>query len=340
KNDPLTPDGLLTIEERKRILLNNIYGVDIDANAVEITKLSLLLKCMEGLTAGTAERLRGTHEPILPDIDANIVCGNSLVGNDFYKGKDMSQYSDEFMRKLNTFDWHEKFPQVFGGRRRSNAAGNTGFDIVISNPPYTYWIPEFVQEYFQKNYQFQNYQKDLYLIFLEKYSQLLRYGGTFGVIVSNTWLLSLTYQKIRQYLTSFYTWRKVLYLPKPVFKDAVVDTHCFVFDYKKPEGFYQFEVDIYRNGEYPLLHRLSSADIPKNGSPINIMANRKQRQIAERILKRSRPLKDYCKIFSGVVPFEKGAGNPPQTAKIMREKPYVVRVNVPAKSGCRCSAAV
>src|SRR5690606_9153628 len=48
KDNPLTPEGNLTTAEKKRILLNNIFGVDIDVNAVEVTKLSLLLKCMEG----------------------------------------------------------------------------------------------------------------------------------------------------------------------------------------------------------------------------------------------------------------------------------------------------
>ena len=102
----------------------------------------------------------------------------------------MIRFTDAEMLKINAFDWHKNFPQVFG---KSQNQENAGFDVVISNPPYTYLIPTIIQEYFQKTYQFQNYQKDLYLIFLEKYSKLLKRGGTFGVIVSNTWLLSLTY---------------------------------------------------------------------------------------------------------------------------------------------------
>jgi hypothetical protein len=239
----------------------------------------------------------------------------------------MNQFSDKDMRKINAFDWHKNFPQVFG---RQHGNENPGFDIVIGNPPYTYLIPASIQEYFQKVYQFQNYQKDLYLIFLERYSKLLKRGGRFGVIVSNTWLLSLTYQKIRQYLTSQYTWRKILYLPHPVFK-AVVDTHVLVFDYEKPSGKYQFDVDVYRNESYTLYHKLSSSDIPKDGSPINIMASKNLRHVAEKIIQQSRQLKDYCNVFSGVVPFEKGAGTPPQTEKIMRTKPYVVEGKRPSK---------
>ncbi|MDR3233312.1 MAG: N-6 DNA methylase [Planctomycetaceae bacterium] len=327
-NDPITPDGLLTIEERKRILRSNIYGADIDATAVEVTKLSLLLECMQGVTTATVNRLKSMNERVLPNIDENIRCGNSLVGEDFYEGKDLPQFSDEFLRKVNAFDWHRNFPQVFAQSSGSKAAG---FDIVIGNPPYTYLIPAVIQEYFQENYRFQNYQKDLYLLFLEKYSQILRRGGTFGVIVSNTWLLSLTYQKIRQYLTSHYTWRKILHLPKPVFRQAVVNTHCLIFDYEKASGKYQFDVDVYQNEGYPLLHKLSSSDIPNDGSPINIIADKNLRKIAGKILKECKPLKDYCNVFSGVVPFEKGAGTPPQTAKMMRTKPYVVEGKRPGK---------
>ena len=75
----------LTTAEKKRILLNNIYGVDIDAQAVETTKLSLLLKVLEGETSDTIDtQLSFLHERALPDLAANIKCGNSLIGPDFY----------------------------------------------------------------------------------------------------------------------------------------------------------------------------------------------------------------------------------------------------------------
>ena len=75
----------LSIEERKRILMNNIYGVDIDPQAVEVTKLSLLLKVLEG--EGLAPQISLGVERVLPDLGRNIKCGNSLIGPDFYDGK-------------------------------------------------------------------------------------------------------------------------------------------------------------------------------------------------------------------------------------------------------------
>ena len=78
-------DWRLTTAEKKRILLNNIYGVDIDSQAVETTKLSLLLKVLEGETSESLDaQLSFLHERALPDLAANIKCGNSLIGPDFY----------------------------------------------------------------------------------------------------------------------------------------------------------------------------------------------------------------------------------------------------------------
>jgi hypothetical protein len=111
-------DWRLTIAERKRILLDNIFGVDIDSQAVETTKLSLLLKVLEGQTQQTLQPvLRLFHERALPDLGDNIKCGNSLIGPDFYQQRQMSLLDDEERYRVNVFDWHAEFPQVF--RRRT-----------------------------------------------------------------------------------------------------------------------------------------------------------------------------------------------------------------------------
>ncbi|MFH0898823.1 MAG: DNA methyltransferase, partial [bacterium] len=85
KNNLITPEGRLTVTEKKRILQNNLFGVDIDPNAVEVTKLSLLLKTMEGETeASIGLQLRFDKKGVLPDLDLNIQCGNSLISPDFF----------------------------------------------------------------------------------------------------------------------------------------------------------------------------------------------------------------------------------------------------------------
>jgi type I restriction-modification system DNA methylase subunit len=139
----------LSIAERKRILLNNIYGVDIDTQAVEVTKLSLLLKVLEGETAQSLQPVfRFSQEHALPDLGDNIKCGNSLIGPDFYDemvGTDSTPspiassadggsqgrggtrpyqptlfgLTDEERYRINVFDWRAEFPHVF--RRRTSS---------------------------------------------------------------------------------------------------------------------------------------------------------------------------------------------------------------------------
>jgi methylase of polypeptide subunit release factors len=118
----------LTLEERTRILRNNIYGVDIDAQAVEVTKLSLLLKALEGEGQGfKRKQLMLVPSRALPNLDRNIQCGNSLVGPDF--NDRAARLSHEEHKKFKPFDYSTAFPQVF-------AAEHPGFDAVIGNPPY------------------------------------------------------------------------------------------------------------------------------------------------------------------------------------------------------------
>ncbi len=122
KNPPIvqTSGGgwKLTIATRKQILLNHIFGVDIDAQAVEVTKLSLLLKVLEGETEQSLQTVfRFSQERALPDLGDNIKCGNSLIGPDFYAQQQMALLDDEERFRLNVFDWPTEFPQVFRRRR-------------------------------------------------------------------------------------------------------------------------------------------------------------------------------------------------------------------------------
>ena len=120
----------LTTAERKRILVHNIFGVDIDSQAVEVTKLSLLLKVLEGESRETLEsQFRLFHERALPDLGGNVKCGNSLVGPDYYAGRQREMFDEEEMYRVNAFDWRAEFPEILKGR-------NPGFDAVIGNPPY------------------------------------------------------------------------------------------------------------------------------------------------------------------------------------------------------------
>ena len=170
----------LSIAERKRILLNNIHGVDIDPQAVEVTKLSLHFKVLEGENRETiSKQLKLFQERALPDLRDNIKCGNSLIGPDFYDGQSTLLDEDE-MRRINTFDWVVEFSEIMG---------NGGFDAVIGNPPYVRQeMLSDLKEYFAQNYQVYHGVADLYTYFIEKGVSLLLPRGIFSYIVANKWM--------------------------------------------------------------------------------------------------------------------------------------------------------
>ena len=185
----------LTIEEKQRILLNNIYGVDIDGQAVEVTKLSLYLKLLENEGRETQGQLfKFSDIKLLPSLDSNIKCGNSLVGSDYYHEKDLSLFDDEAMRKINTFDWDKEFPEVF-------AQG--GFDCVIGNPPYVNIsvFPE-LHTYLQTRYSvIHTGYNDLMYYFMYRGIEFLKEDGLYGIITSNYFLGNEYAKKLRVFLS-------------------------------------------------------------------------------------------------------------------------------------------
>jgi hypothetical protein len=204
----------LTIAERKRILTTHIYGVDIDPQAVEVTKLSLLLKVLEDDKSVT-QQLALFQERVLPDLDENIKCGNSLIGPDYYASNPtqmgMFGNEEEFYR-INAFDWQTEFKDIM-------QAG--GFDVVIGNPPYVRqeMLGEF-KGYFQQNYNVYHGMADLYTYFIEKGISLLKPQGAFGYIVANKWLRANYGKPLRQWLKHQYIANFIDFGDTPVFPKA------------------------------------------------------------------------------------------------------------------------
>ena len=197
----------LTIKEKKRILLNNIFGVDIDSQAVEVTKLSLLLKVLEGETSETiGHTYKMFHERALPDLANNIKCGNSLIGPDFYDNKDPDSIDDETRRRINAFDWKKEFPEIFNRK-------NHGFDTVIGNPPYvSYYSKKAIplgdpeRRYYRNTFAFHRLlagkSVNTVMLFLEKGTQLLSQDGLVSFII-DIGFHEKVYQPIRQYLSPY-----------------------------------------------------------------------------------------------------------------------------------------
>ncbi len=191
----------LTTAKKKDILLNNLYGVDIDPQAVEVTKLSLLLKVLEGETNESINsQLTFFNERALPDLDNNIKWGNSLIGPDFYNDDQMMLLDEDAHYRINVFGWKTNFPQVFTGN-------NPGFDAVVGNPPYIriQALKEFAPvevEHYKKTYRCAgkgNY--DIYVVFIERGLELLNKNGKLGYILPHKFFNAKYGQPIRQLIS-------------------------------------------------------------------------------------------------------------------------------------------
>ena len=218
----------LTIEEKQRILLNNIYGVDIDGQAVEVTKLSLYLKLLENEGSETKDRgqlFKFSDMKLLPSLDSNIKCGNSLVGSDYYNEKDVSLFDDEAMRKINTFDWDKEFPEVF-------ARG--GFDCVIGNPPY---VKEYTnRDCFEGLRSHPCYQgkMDLWYFFGYQGIVFLKDNGLIGFIAPNNWITNAGASVFRNFiLNNARILQYVDFGNYKVFENASIQTMIYIMQKTK-----------------------------------------------------------------------------------------------------------
>jgi type I restriction-modification system DNA methylase subunit len=219
KDNPLTPDGHLTTSEKKKILLNNIFGVDLDTNAVEVTKLSLLIKCLEGETEATIkQQLNLWNERVLPTLENNIKGGNSLIDMDFYDAT--IDFGEQ--KKIKPFSWDSVFTGVFK---------QGGFDIVIGNPPYVLISPDLFSEkernYFNR-FKVAQYKVDLYHLFIEKGLILLKKDGLLSFILPSTWMTQQYTDKLRKHVLETSKIIEIVHLDYKVFEQADVYTEVIL----------------------------------------------------------------------------------------------------------------
>ena len=278
----------LTIAEKKKILLNNIFGVDIDSQAVEVTKLSLLLKVLEG---ESQESLLQFHERALPDLGNNIKCGNSLIGPDFFDNPDIDSSEEELQQKINAFDWKTEFPQIFKGK-------NPGFDAIIGNPPYLYSAGQSYPQYFARIYHLAQYQADFYAYFTERALSLTRGKGKVSFIVSDSWLKAENFSKLRNHLLTEHRIESLVVFDYTVFEGATIENSIFVITAKeKPQP---IPIDRFSNPNTCLrTNEIDPADALKQNI-INPMRSLSCDNLIAKIEKNSKPLIDFLNINRGI----------------------------------------
>lgn len=159
--------GLFDFMPDSEILTNNLFGVDVNSESVEIAKLSLWVK--------TARKGK-----TLDSLDKNILVGDSLIEDSSYA------YLE------HGFSWKSSFPEVFK---------DGGFDIVLGNPPYVRMeLIKLMKPYLEKRYEVVSDRADLYCYFYERGLRLLKFGGRLGYISSNTFFKTGAGQNLREYL--------------------------------------------------------------------------------------------------------------------------------------------
>ncbi len=222
--DPRSGQWRLTIEEKKRVLTTHLFGVDIDLQAVEVSKLSLMLKALEGEDdASLSRQLELFHNRALPNLADNIQCGNSLIGPDYFSGKLIAE--SEEIKRVNPFDWRQGFPDAM-------KAG--GFDCIVGNPPWVSLTGRFGNDicteeeknYLITAYHGNTYMPNMYEYFVSKGASLIKNGGRFGYIVPDRLGFNRQFVPLRKRILESF---RILFLVyKLPFPDVTADTLAFI----------------------------------------------------------------------------------------------------------------
>lgn len=286
--------GLVFSDIENTILENNIYGVDLNEESVEIAKLSLWLR--------TAQPRRK-----LNNLNSNIKCGNSLIDSKAVAGD-------------KAFNWQEQFPTVF-------AKG--GFDVIIGNPPYvqSHALDEGTKNYIYKNYSTAEYQINTYAIFTEKIIKIIKLKGIYSIIIPNYWLSTKYDSKLRELVFLRNHCLELVNVFR-VFGDATVDTLILTGTKAKFNDFPKKTQVLSVNKSLDTIEkRLIALDgriwtfeefiIFKDAtSNIAISFDEKLRLKGEKLVG------DFLTGFQGMKPYEMGKGYPIQTRIMMNNRIY------------------
>lgn len=298
--DEDTATWKLSLNQKKQILLNNVYGVDIDHQATEVAQMSLLLKLLEHENLFTTSQQQSLFvaDKILPTLSENIKSGNSLIGKDVvFQGKmTFDNYEEEL--KINPFDFEPAFPKVFK---------NGGFDAIVGNPPYVNVenLDSDSKEYYFNKYNTCKGRTDIYVAFIEKSMEILNGNGKYSVIIPFAYtnqnygalsrrLIIDNYSLIELTDTSDYY----------VFKDAMVKNIILFVDKKKKKK--NLTKIVKYNNENDFLNKVSiEFDIDSNEF-LKLKENRFETKniqglniLKEKILLNSINLENICFIAYG-----------------------------------------
>lgn len=285
--------GDLTATEdiEKSILEHNLYGVDINEEAVEIARLSLWLR-----TASKGRKLTNLSD--------KIKCGNSLI-------------ADTSVAE-NAFDWQAEFAEVFA---------HGGFDVIIGNPPYGAQLSEEHKKYFYARFKTVEYQINTYTLFMEMLSFLTVPKGKVGYIIPATWLAQNYFKNLRHHLIENFAFDNLILFRYEVFENTTIgETSTFLAEHSIPHN--EQDIGFGVVNEVSEFDSLSFASVKQSewaqnyDKGFNLAFDTEQTTIIRQMEKGAIRLEEIADIVNGIKPYETGKGMPSQTAEDVKNRIY------------------
>ncbi|MCK5033114.1 MAG: Eco57I restriction-modification methylase domain-containing protein, partial [Calditrichia bacterium] len=306
----------LSWEEKKRILKNNIFGVDINRLAIESAELILLLKLLEDISPESIQdQLKLFWQHALPDLNENLKCGNAIIESDIYKLQQFVATNENEKTTINAFDWQKEF---------HNFHPIENFDIIVGNPPsnFSEFLIQKTKPYFKQRYDLFKDFRHSYLLFYEKSLKLLKKNGLLGFIVPEDWLSnSESFSIPKNY------WIKDVYKLKSGTKIIGSAESLITIIKKQFPGETNVHLIKNLNFEKPLkAHHFKFINYLNINYFFGYFDKYLDSDLNKKITINSKPLSNFARSFSGYNAYEKGKGLSPnggvQTKETIKLKPY------------------
>ena len=279
-------DAMVLSDVEKSILENNLYGVDLNEESVEIAKLSLWLR--------TAQPNRK-----LNDLNNNIKCGNSLI-------------DDETIAGEKAFHWQTEFPQVFT---------KGGFDVIIGNPPYvSRSLTDEMKRFLNSNFETAQYQLELYVAFMEQGVKVCKLNGSISYIVPNSWLKNLMMSDCRKFVVENLKLTSIIPNLENVFAEASVDTMIFIGFKNKSHSNNEISIDEFINKELKIKHNVNQQRFLTNKNFLfDVEINDDILPIIDKMNSNIISIGELFDVTRGINPYDRNTG---QTAETISTRAY------------------
>lgn len=229
----------LTLKAKRNVIEKNIFGVDINPYATEVTEFSLLLKLLEGESGASIDHFIGQYATkVLPSLQDNIKCGNSLIDEKFYEFMPEAMKDDHLLFRVKPFEWKTEFPFL----NETN-----GFDAIVGNPPYVRiqnlvkYSPEEIKYYQDDVSGFGVAKKetiDKYYVFIQRAIALLNTTGFLGYIVPNKFFIIKGGKALRKFILESCSLSKIIHFGvTQVFPDRSTYTAILILQKEDRETF-------------------------------------------------------------------------------------------------------